>query len=89
MADEFLKEFLASSAWQQMQELLNEVLDEPILWVVSNSGEMLLNLDNHYPEFCRIVRSNPKGLQACDESRQTHIEEARKNQCAIVSNCQE
>lgn len=87
MAKDFLREFLSSSAWQQMQGLLNEVLNIPILWVIDDSGEILLSLDNHYPEFCRIIKGNPKTLEACNKARESSINEAKKNGCAIISTC--
>lgn len=87
MSDDFLREFLSSSAWQQMQELLDSILGSPILYVMNDSGEILQSLDHHYPEFCRIIRSNPSGLEACKNSTKVRIEEAKTHHCVIMSAC--
>jgi len=87
MSDEFLKEFLLSSAWEQMQGLLKDVLGTPMFWVADESGKILQSLDRHYPEFCRIIRSNPKALERCAESINSCIDEAQKNRCSIISPC--
>jgi ligand-binding sensor protein/putative methionine-R-sulfoxide reductase with GAF domain len=87
MADDFLKEFLASSGWEQAQALLDEVLKTPVLWVADNSGEKLQDLDRRYPKLCRLIRSNSEGLKRCKESHSARIQEVIKNQCSIVTSC--
>jgi sigma-B regulation protein RsbU (phosphoserine phosphatase) len=87
MANFFLNEFLTSSGWQQMQNLLNEVLKTSIIWVADNSGEVLQSLDHKYPRFCRLIRSNPEGLKHCENSHFARIQEAKNNKCSIVSAC--
>jgi len=87
MANTFLQEFITSSGWQQMQDLLNEVLKTSIIWVVDDFGEFLQNLGQRYPKFCRLIRSNPQGLKHCDNSQSTCIQEVKNNRCSIVSSC--
>jgi phosphoserine phosphatase RsbU/P len=87
MANNFLQEFITSSGWQQMQILLNEVLKTSIIWVVDGSDAFLQNIDHRYPKFCKLIRSNPKGLKYCEDSHSNRIQEVKNNKCSIVSAC--
>ncbi|MGB9596711.1 MAG: SpoIIE family protein phosphatase [Candidatus Poribacteria bacterium] len=87
MTNDFLKEFLASSGWEQTQALLDDVLKIPVLWVVNNFGEKLLDLDRRYPRFCKLIRNSSEGSKYCAKSQADRIQEVIKNQCPIVTSC--
>jgi len=87
MSDDFLKEFLASSGWKQIQALLDNVLKTPILWVVNSSGEKLQDSDRLYPKLCKLIRSIPTGLKICAMSHSERVQEVMKNQCSVVTLC--
>lgn len=87
MTNDFLKEFLASSGWEQVQALLDDVLKIPVLWVVDDFGEKLLDLDRRYLRFCKLIRKNSEGSKYCAKSQADRIQEVIKNQCPIVTSC--
>ena len=87
MATSFLREFLASSDWQQMQDLLREAVDAPILWVVSSSGRSMQRFDDRYPELCQLIRASAEGLRRCRNSHHARFQEVKRTGQPVVSAC--
>ncbi len=87
MSANFLREFLASSDWQQMQDALEEAVEAPILWVVSSSGRSMQRSDERYPEICQLVRGTGEGLRRCRNSHRTRFREVMRTGQPVVSEC--
>jgi sigma-B regulation protein RsbU (phosphoserine phosphatase) len=87
MAASFLKEFLASSDWQQMQNALEEAIGASVLWVVSDSGRSVQKADDRYPELCQLIRETQEGLRRCRNSHRARFQEVRRNGAPVVSEC--
>ena len=87
MAVSFLREFLASSDWQQMQDLLEEAVDTPILWVVTSSGRSMQRADERYPDLCQVIRGSAEGLRRCRNSHHARFQEAKRTVQPVVSAC--
>jgi serine phosphatase RsbU (regulator of sigma subunit)/ligand-binding sensor protein len=87
MAVSFLREFLRSSDWQQMQDLLEEAVDALILWVVSSSGRSMHRSDERYPELCQLVRGRAEGLRRCRNSHHGRFQEVKRTGQPVVSAC--
>ena len=87
MSTSFLREFLASSDWQQMQDLLEEAVDAPVLWVVSSSGRSLQVMDDRYPELCQLVRASSEGQRRCRNSSNARFQAVKRSGQPVVSAC--
>ena len=87
MAVSFLREFLASSDWQQMRDLLEETVDAPVLWVVSSSGRSMQRADERYPEFCQLIRASAEGLRRGRNSHNARFQEVKRTSQPVVSTC--
>ena len=87
MAINFLKEFLSSSDWKQMQRLLEESADSSILWVVGNTGHSVLRADENYHDLCKLIRSSEEGLKRCRSSHQSRLQEAKTTGKPALSAC--
>ena len=87
MAASFLREFLESSDWQQMQNALEEAGGAPVLWVVSESGRSMQKTDEHYPDLCQLIRGSSEGLRRCRNSHRTRFQEVKRSGKPVVSEC--
>ena len=87
MSVSFLREFLTSSDWQQMQDLLKDAVDAPILWVVSSSGRSMQRSDELYPELCQLIRGSSEGLRRCRNSHNSRFQEVKRTGQPAVSAC--
>ena len=87
MTADFLREFLASPDWQKMQFLFKEIADTQILWVVSNSGDMMQKSEEEYPELCKLIRRSPDGLKRCNRSQSARYREVLDTGRVVVSSC--
>jgi sigma-B regulation protein RsbU (phosphoserine phosphatase) len=87
MSVSFLREFLASSDWQQMHDQLEKAVDAPILWVVSSSGRSLQRSDDRYPELCQLIRGSTEGLRRCRNSHHARFQEVKRTGQPVVSPC--
>ena len=87
MAASFLREFLTSSDWEQMQELLEETAGASILWVISGSGRSAQRYDERYSELCELMRGSAEGLRRCRNSHHARSQEVRRTGRPVVSSC--
>jgi len=87
MSVDFLREFVESSDWQHVQDLLKEATDASILWVVSSSGESIQKFDENYSEFCYLIRKTPEGLRKCQNSHYARFQEVKRTGIPVVSAC--
>ena len=78
MAANFLREFLTSSDWEQMQELLEETAGASILWVISGSGRSAQRYDERYSEICELMRGSAEGLRRCRNSHHARSQEVKR-----------
>jgi serine phosphatase RsbU (regulator of sigma subunit)/putative methionine-R-sulfoxide reductase with GAF domain/ligand-binding sensor protein len=83
----FLKEFLASSDWHQMQDVLEKALDVPILWVDSSSGRSIFESDDRYPDLCQLIRENPECLRRCRNIHNARFQEVKRTGKLVLSAC--
>ena len=87
MALSFLREFLKSPDWQQMQDLLEKAVETSILWVAESSGRSVQKMDDRYPELCQLVRASSEGLKRCRNSSNARFQAAKRARQPVVSAC--
>lgn len=87
MATNFLREFLSSSDWQQMQNLLETSMDSSILWVVSEAGRSVLRADEKYHDICKLIRSSEEGLRRCRNSHHIRLQDVKRTGQPALSPC--
>lgn len=87
MAASFLREFLNSPEWEQMQNALEEAINAPILWAVSESGRSMQKSDEEYSDICQLIRETPEGLKRCRNSHRSRFREAKRTGEPIISPC--
>lgn len=83
----FLKEFLESSDWMQIRDLLKENTNADILWVVNGSGKLIQRFDEDYHELCQLIRKKPEGKRRCQNSHFARLQEVKRTRSAVVSPC--
>jgi len=87
MAASFLREFLTSSDWEQMQDLLEETVGASILWVISGSGRSAQRYDERYSKLCQLIRGSAEGLRRCRNSHHARSQEVRRTGQPAISAC--
>lgn len=87
MATDFLREFLKSPDWQEIQVLLNETTSATVLWVVGSSGESVQRTHEGYPQLCRLIRGSKEGLRRCKNSHYARFQEVKRTHKPVLSAC--
>ncbi len=87
MNDDFLSEFLKSTDWQKIQYLFSDISGADILWVVSSSGKIMQNLEDNYPDLCKLIRKSPDGMKRCSRSHNARYQEVKNTGHIVVSSC--
>ncbi|MBD3184529.1 SpoIIE family protein phosphatase [Candidatus Poribacteria bacterium] len=87
MSVEFLREFINSNDWEQMQKQLEDISDVSVLWAVSDSGRSLLKAEERYFELCQLIRGTEEGLRRCRNSHNRRFQEVRRTGEPAMSPC--
>ncbi len=87
MSIPFLKEFLESTDWAKIRDLLKESTSASILWVVSDSGRLIQRFDEDYHELCQLIREKPEGKRRCQNSHFARLQEVKRTKFPVISSC--
>jgi len=82
-----LKKLLISSEWQDIQDMLYEVMGAKILWAVTTSGASIQKYESNHHQLCQLIRDSNEGLRRCQNSHHNRFQEVKRNNRPVLSAC--
>jgi ligand-binding sensor protein len=82
-----LKKLLLSSDWQEIQDMLNEIMGAKFLWAATTSGASIIKYEDNHHQLCQLIRDNKEGLRRCQNSHHGRFQEVKRTSRPALSAC--
>jgi diguanylate cyclase (GGDEF)-like protein len=81
-----LNSFLLNDSWEKIHHILKEKLNTSYCWIVDLKADFIYQLKEDQ-RFCQMIKKNPKGRKACEESFSFLFQRVVEKKKPIITNC--